>query len=71
MTILLETEFSIGDIVASKLDEECTYIVCNINILQVDSNGTATMYSMDCSGPDGACKVFRPYELKIIEKVIN
>jgi hypothetical protein len=40
MTILLETEFSIGDMVKSRLDGEYIYIVNNYCIIHVDRTGT-------------------------------
>jgi len=69
MTILLETEFQIGDIVKSRLDAEFTYIVNNFTIMAIDENGTTLCYLIDCADPEGAIRVFRPYEVEIVEKI--
>jgi hypothetical protein len=69
MTILLETEFGIGDMVKSKLDGEYTYIVNSYCIINVDKTGTVVVYNLDCGNPEGALRCFRPYEVEIVEKV--
>ncbi len=69
MTILLDTPFNIGDMVKSRLDGEYTYIVNNINITAIDSNGTVLTYVLDCGDPEGVIRVFRPYEVEIVESV--
>jgi len=69
MTILLETEFQIGDIVKSRLDAEFTYIVNNFTITAIDESGTALCYLIDCADPEGVIRVFKPYEVEIVEKI--
>lgn len=69
MTILLETPFNLGDVVCSRLDKEVTYIVNNYLITSVDSSGTCQTYLLDCADSGGVTKVFRPYEIEIVESV--
>ena len=71
MTILLETEYNIGDVVCHKTDteKENKLIVLAYYIMATNDSGEATMYNVDCSNGDGIMKSFRPYELDLVEKV--
>jgi len=74
MTIVLDSEFTLGDVVESKLNDVCgqdeermQYIIYNITITGIDPNGLVTTYSMDCSDRFGNNKSFKSFELQKVE----
>lgn len=71
MTILLDTPFNIGDVVCSKLDNEYTYIVNSFNIHCIDQNGVCLSYTVDCGDPTGVMRMFKPYEIDLVEAKSN
>ena len=71
MTILLETDFNVGDVVCHKTDtnHEEKFIVLAFYVMALNDSGEVTMYNVDCSNGDGTMKSFRPYEIELIERV--
>lgn len=71
MTILLETEFNIGDIVCHKTDteQEEKFMVLAYYMMAVSENGEVIMYNVDCSNGNGQMRSFRSYEIERVEPV--
>jgi len=69
MTILLETDFEIGDMVCHKTDREEKFIVLSYYIMGLDKSGVVSVYNVDCGCGTGEVRSFKPFELEIVEKV--
>lgn len=71
--ILIESPYSIGDIVCHKLDDnkENKMIVTGIYVIQTNEEGIATYFTYDCCDANGKMQGYKINELQLIEKVEN
>jgi len=73
MTILLESEFNIGDKVCSVLDEdnERPSLITGIGISKIDNNGVVIYYYYDCIDINGTIQGYKPEELKSYIRMVK
>ena len=67
MNVLIETDFSISDIVMHKTNSDARYVVIGFVVHHADQNGIASGYTVVCSDFMGNSKYFYPFELIKLE----
>ena len=67
MNYILESRFSIGDVVSPKLNIEDKYYVVGYEIVNADEVGNVTNFVVKCSSGVGGIINMYEYELSLIE----